>query len=111
MDTSLITKAAVELLSRITGKTLNQKDVTPPVIFLASLTTVLIGVIFSDGKVAQEEKKTLFATLYRFSSPDSDVRKLTHTIIKGVKENHLYRKAEDLLILTASFTESQKLLL
>ena len=111
MNTQVASKEAVDLLSRITEKNLSERDVTPPVIFLASLVTVLLGVIFIDGKVAEEEKKTLLATLYRFSTPDSEVRKLTHLIIKGVKENQLYRKSADLLTLTASLTESQRLLL
>lgn len=111
MNTQVASKKAVDLLSRITQKNLSERDVTPPVIFLASLVTVLLGVIFVDGKVAEEEKKTLLATLYRFSTTDSEVRKLTHLMIKGVKENQLYRKSDDLLTLTASLTESQRLLL
>lgn len=111
MNTQVASKRAVDLLSRITQKNLSERDVTPPVIFLASLVTVLLGVIFVDGKVAEEEKKTLLTRLYRFSTPDSDVRKLTHLMIKGVKENQLYRKSNDLLTLTASLTESQRLLL
>ncbi len=111
MNTQVVSKRAVDLISRITQKNLSERDVTPPVIFLASLVTVLLGVIFIDGKVAEEEKKTLLTTLYRFSTPDSDVRKLTHLMIKGVKENQLYRKSDDLLTLTASLTESQRLLL
>ncbi|MDY6898761.1 MAG: dynamin family protein [Cyanobacteriota bacterium] len=111
MDTLVVSKETSDLLSRITDKNLGERDVTPPVIFLASLVTVLLGVIFIDGKVAEEEKKTLLNTLYRFSTSDSDVRKLTHLMIKGVKENQLYRKSDDLLTLTASLTESQRLLL
>ena len=111
MNTSVVGKEAVDLLSRITEKNLSHRDVTSPMIFLASLVTVLLGVIFIDGKVAEEEKKILLATLYRFSTPDSEVRKLTHLMIKGVKENQLYRKSNDLLTLTASLTESQRLLL
>ena len=111
MDTSVVSNEAVDLLSCITGEKLSKKDVTPPVIFLASLVTVLLGVIFIDGKVAEEEKKTLLTTLYRFSTTDSDVRRLSHLMIKGVKENQLYRKSKDLLMLAASLTESQRLLL
>lgn len=111
MNTSVVNKEIVDFLSRITGQKLNKKDVTPPVIFLASLVTVLLGVIFVDVTVAEEEKKTLLTTLYRFSTSDSDVRKLSHLMIKGVKENQLYRKSNDLLTLTASLTKSQRLLL
>ncbi|NJL63083.1 MAG: dynamin family protein [Methylacidiphilales bacterium] len=111
MATSLVGLEVVDLLSRITGKKLSQRDLTPPVIFLASLVTILLGVIFVDGTVAESEKQRLLTTLYRFSTPESDVRRLTHLMIKGVKENQIYRVGEELLSLTASLTESQRLLL
>ncbi len=72
MNTSVVNKEIVDFLSRITGQKLNKKDVTPPVIFLASLVTVLLGVIFVDGTVAEEEKKRLLITLYRFSTPSTE---------------------------------------
>ncbi|WP_292779716.1 hypothetical protein [Nostoc sp. NMS9] len=56
MDTSLVSSQAVELLSQITGQKLTLKNLTPPVIFLANLVTVLLGVIFVDGTVAESEK-------------------------------------------------------
>ncbi|MEH1996571.1 dynamin family protein [Nostoc sp.] len=104
-------REAVDLLSRITGQKLSQRDLTPQIVFLASLVTVLVGVMFIDGTVAESEKQRLLVTLYRFSMPESDVRRLTHLIIKGVKENQLYKKSDDLLTLTAPLTESQRLLL
>jgi uncharacterized tellurite resistance protein B-like protein len=111
MNISMDSREAVDLLSRITGQKLSQRDLTPPIVFLASLVTVLVGVMFIDGTVAESEKQRLLVTLYRFSMPESDVRRLTHLMIKGVKENQLYKKSDDLLTLTAPLTESQRLLL
>ncbi|MFW9258467.1 dynamin family protein [Nostoc sp. CALU 546] len=111
MDTSLVTSQTVELLSQITGQKLAQKNLTPPVIFLANLVTVLLGVIFVDGTVAESEKQRLLTTLYRFSLPESDVRKLTHLMIKGVKDNQVYKQVNSLLALAAPLSESEKLLL
>ncbi|MEM7552917.1 MAG: dynamin family protein [Cyanobacteria bacterium P01_A01_bin.84] len=111
MINSRFCEETVDFLSRITGKKLSQRDVTPPVIFLGSLVTLLLDVIFIDVKVAEEEKQRLLTTLYRFSSPDSNVRKLTHLMIKGIREEQAYRKIDDILALTASLTESQRLLL
>ncbi len=111
MDTSLVSSQAVELLSQITGQKLTLKNLTPPVIFLANLVTVLLGVIFVDGTVAESEKQRLLTTLYRFSIPESDVRKLTHLMIKGVKENQVYKQVNNLLALAAPLSESEKLLL
>lgn len=57
MDTSRVTSETVDLLSRITGQKLSQRDITPQVLFLAGLVTVLMGVIFVDGTVSEEEKQ------------------------------------------------------
>ncbi|MDZ8087912.1 MAG: dynamin family protein [Nostoc sp. DedQUE12b] len=111
MDTSLVNSQTVELFSQITGQKLTKKNLTPPVIFLANLVTVLLGVIFVDGTVAESEKQRLLTTLYRFSNPESDVRKLTHLMIKGVKDNQVYKQVNSLLALAAPLSESEKLLL
>lgn len=74
MDTSLIGTEAADLLSRITGQKLSQRDLTPPVIFLSSLVTVLLGVIFADSQVTSEEKQRLQATLNKFIPSSSNVR-------------------------------------
>ncbi|KOP25010.1 dynamin family protein [Hapalosiphon sp. MRB220] len=111
MDTSRVGAQTVDLLSRITGQKLSQRDITPLVIFLANLVTLLLGVIFVDGTVAESEKQRLLTILYRFSLPESDVRRLTHLMIKGVKENKVYQKVNNLLTLTAPLSESERLLL
>lgn len=111
MNTSLVSSPIVDLLSRITGQKLTQNHITAPVTFLASLVTVLLGVIFVDGTVAEEEKQKLLTILYRFSTPESDVRRLTHLMIKGIKENQIYKQINNLLILSNSLSESEKLLL
>ena len=111
MDTSRVTSETVDLLSRITGQKLSQRDITPQVLFLASLVTVLMGVIFVDGTVEEEEKQSLLNILYRFSMPETGMRQLTNLIIKRVKNNQTYKKIHDLLTLTATLSESERLLL
>lgn len=111
MNISLVSSQTVELLSQITGQKLTQKNLTPPIIFLANLVTVLLGVIYVDGTVAEEEKQRLLTTLYRFSLPESYVRRLTHLMIKGVKDSQIYKQVNDLFIITAPLSESEKLLL
>ena len=66
MEISLIDSEAVALLSRITGQKLSQRDITPPVIFLAALVTVLLGVMFADGTVTDEEKQRWQKTINQF---------------------------------------------
>jgi uncharacterized tellurite resistance protein B-like protein/GTPase SAR1 family protein len=111
MNTLLIGDRLVDLLSRITGQKLTQLDTTPPVIFLANLITVLLGVMFADGIVTEEEKQRLLKMLYRFSTPKSDVRHLTHLMIKGIKESQLYSKLNEVLTLINPLTQSERLLL
>ncbi len=111
MDTALVGSEAVDLLSRITGHRLSQSNLTPPVIFLAALVTVLVGVMFADDTVAEEEKQNLLTTLYRFSPPESDVRRLTHLMIKGVRENQVYAFFERWQTLIAPLSEAERLLL
>ncbi|MEH1915429.1 dynamin family protein [Nostoc sp.] len=111
MNTLLIGNQVVDLLSRITGQKLTQRDATRPVIFLANLVTVLLGVMFVDGIVTDEKKQRLLAILYRFSTPGSDVRRLTHLMIKGIKEDQLYLKVNELLTLINPLTQSERLLL
>jgi uncharacterized tellurite resistance protein B-like protein len=81
------------------------------VIFLAALITVLLGVIHADGKATDVEIRRLLTTLDQFTFPDSDVRRLAHLMIKGVRENKLYTKFNELQTLTALLSEPEKLLL
>lgn len=111
MNTTLITSDTLDLLSEVTGKKLSNRDTTPLVLFLASLVTVLLGVLLVDGVVEEEEKQRLLKILYRFSLPESDARRLTHLMIRGVKENQTYTRIQDLLKITAPLSESEKLLL
>lgn len=111
MDTSLINSQSVELLSRITGQKLHRRDLTPPVIFLANLVTVLMGVILADGTVAEEEKQRLLKTLYKFSTPESSVRRLTHLMIKRVKENRVDNRKSNLQTLFTPLSPAERMLL
>ncbi|MCF4965791.1 dynamin family protein [Nostoc sp. CMAA1605] len=111
MDTSLIGNQVVNFLSNITGQKMTQKDVTPPVLFLANLIVVLLGVILIDGSVTEKEKQRLVELLYRFSTPESDIRKLTHLMIKGIRKYQLYRKFNELLAITHPLSKAERLLL
>ena len=111
MVNALVESEAVELLSRITGKKLSQPELTPPVIFLAALVTVLLGVILLDGTATTEEKQRLHIILNRFVTLDADMCQLTNLMIRGVTQQQVYKKINELLTLTTSLSESEKLLL
>ncbi len=111
MDMSLINADTVDLLSRITGLKLREKDLSPPVVFLAALVSVLLGVIFVDQQVTQEEVQRLKITLRQFIPPSGNVSELVKLMVKGVRQQKVYQNPNDLSLLTASFSESEKLLL
>ena len=111
MEISLISTEAVELLSRLTGQKLSQRVLTPPVIFMAALVSVLLGVMLVDGTVTDEEKQRLQKTINRFIPPKGNVRQLTQVLVKGIQQNQVYKKLNELLTLAAPFSESERLLL
>ena len=111
MDTSLISPQTVELISRLTGQNLRKEDITPPLLFLAGLVTVLLGVIHADGTVSAEEVKRLRATLTELIPANNSLGSLVMPIAKGVREQQIYKKLTALLALTACFSEEEKLLL
>lgn len=111
MDTSLISPQTVELVSRLTGQSLRKEDITPPVLFLAGLVTVLLGVIHADGTVSAEETQRLRTTFTELIPANNNLRPLIMPMVKCVREQQLYKKLTALLALTACFSEEEKLLL
>ncbi|MEZ2246441.1 MAG: dynamin family protein [Microcoleus sp.] len=110
MDTSVISPQTLELISRLTGQKLHQEDITPPVLFLAVLITVLLGVIHADGTVSAEETQRL-RNLMELIPANHSFRQLVMPIVNCVEEQQIYKKIQELLALTACFSEEEKLLL
>ncbi len=110
MDTSVISPQTLELISRLTGQKLHQEDITPPVLFLAVLITVLLGVIHADGTVSAEKTQRLW-NLMELIPANHSFRQLVMPIVNCVEEQQIYKKIQELLALTACFSEEEKLLL
>ena len=111
MDTTTISTEVVELLSRISRQKLRQQDITPLVVFLTALISVLRGVMIIDRTIAVEEEERLQKTLKAFSSGDPSRIELIQRLVKGVSKQQVYFNPTELLTLTAFFSESEKLLL
>ena len=90
MNTTLVDFEVVELLWRITGHKLTQRDITPSVIFLAALITVMLGAVFADGTVTDDKKQRLQATLNRFTLPEEAMRQLTKLMLRGIQQQNVY---------------------
>jgi len=111
MDLSLVNADTIALLSRITSKKLQAQDVTPIVLFLAALLTILLGVIFADTAVAYREEQRLQGMIDTLVSADDDMRQLTQFMIGGIDWHHVYVNPTDWLTLTAPLSYSERLLL
>lgn len=110
-ELSLPGSDVAELLSQITGQKIRQETLTPRLIFLAALATVLVGVTFADNQVTDEEKQQLQKILSQFIPPSSGMNSLVKLMLQGVQKHQIYRKPNELLKLTNSLSESEKLLL
>jgi len=111
MDVSLIGPETVELLSRITGGKLSKKEITPPVLFLVNLVIILVGVIYIDGVVTEQEKQRLRATLNEFVLPEGSLPNLTKLIVRGVAQNQIYKKLNYIEVLAAPLSKPERFLL
>ncbi|NJK73961.1 MAG: dynamin [Microcoleus sp. SU_5_6] len=111
MDTSLISSQTVELVSLLTGQKIRKEDITPPILFLTGLVTVLLGVMYTDGTVSAEETQRLRTTFTELIPANNSLRQLVMPMVKGVREQQVYNKLPALLALTACFSEEEKLLL
>ncbi len=110
MDTTTITAEVVELLCRITRQKLREQDITPLVVFLTALISILRGVMIIDRTIAVEEEERQ-KTLKAFASDDRERVELIQRLVKGISKQQVYFNPTELLTLTALFSESEKLLL
>ncbi|MEG3863274.1 dynamin family protein [Microcoleus sp. herbarium12] len=111
MDTSLISSQTVEVVSRLAGEKIRKEDINPPILFLAALITVLLGVIYADGTFGTQEKQQLATTLRELIPANNSLQKLALPMVKSVTQHQVYNKFPVLLALTACFSEEEKLLL
>ncbi|HLO50926.1 MAG TPA: dynamin family protein, partial [Kamptonema sp.] len=65
----------------------------------------------ADGTVGAEEIQRLRATLTELIPANNSLRPLVMLMVKGVREQQLYKKMRELLALTACFSEEEKLLM
>ncbi|MBW4490194.1 MAG: dynamin family protein [Trichocoleus desertorum ATA4-8-CV12] len=111
MELTRINSETIELLSRITGQNLRREDLSPSIVFLSALITVLQGVMLQDGQITEEEKQQWQKTINRFIPANSNIRSLVQLISKGIRNNRIYTSAKDLLTLTTPLSEAERLLL
>lgn len=111
MDLSLVDSDTVNLLTRITSKKLYPQDLTPIVLFLAALLTILLGVIFADTAVAYREEQRLQTMIDSLTPTDQAIQELTQFMIGGIDWHDVYINPADWMTLTKSLSYSERLLL
>ena len=111
MNLSQVNAETTDLLARITNKKLQPEEITPLLIFLAALITILLGVIFADTAVSYSEEQRLQKNLDTFVPMDENLQHLTQLMIGGVDWHHVYINPADWLLLTAPLSYSERLLI
>ncbi|NJN59309.1 MAG: TerB family tellurite resistance protein [Leptolyngbyaceae cyanobacterium SL_5_9] len=111
MDVSLLNPEAVTLLSQVTGRDLNRQDLSPMLLFLAALMTVMLGVIVIDRRIDAAEQHRLQVLLESFVTSDHRLYALTQEMIKGIERQQVYLNPQQVLMLATPLSESERLLL
>jgi uncharacterized tellurite resistance protein B-like protein len=111
MKTQLIGSQAVKLLSKLTGQELTVHDITPQVVFMADLISLLKGVIHADAKVSDDEVAQFKATLGKLNLSGKQTMEVAKLLLSGVQKYKLYSEIDDFLILLVPLSEAEKLLL
>ncbi|MDJ0556713.1 MAG: TerB family tellurite resistance protein [Microcoleaceae cyanobacterium MO_207.B10] len=73
--------------------------------------TLLLGIMFADGTVTDEEEKIWETTIDKFIKQDKSLLQLIQSITNGLQKNQIYTKPKVLIILTSQLSKSEKLLL
>lgn len=111
MNTAEISSDIVEVLSRVTGQKLTQRDITPTLLFAVNLMTILFGVMLADEEVSPEEQQHFQQTLNQFIPLQGNMRQLVQLLGEGVKQNKVYAQHEVMQTLSEPLSEPEKLLL
>ncbi|PZO49436.1 MAG: hypothetical protein DCF15_16895 [Phormidesmis priestleyi] len=102
---------SAEILTQITGQQVLKRHLTPRILFLSAMTTVLVGVAYADGRLAEREKVYLQKVLKQFVSPESGLGKMISLMLKGVQKHKIYARLDAIERLTDSLSVSEKLII
>jgi hypothetical protein len=111
VNTWVVNSELVALLSKITDQPLEEKDVNPSLVFIATLLTILRGVILMDKVVELEEEEQLLATLKSFINGNEKTYEMTSAMLAGVEIHQVYLDPNAIVTLSTPLPSSVKLLL
>jgi uncharacterized tellurite resistance protein B-like protein len=110
-QSNVVEADVVTFFEEILGEKINPQDITPSIRFIAALIVILMGVMFADQTVTDEEKQHWQKTLNYFIPKDGEIRKFVQALSKGIRQAKSFAKLNSILTLTATFSPSEKLLL
>lgn len=100
-----------EILTQITGRAVQTDQLTPRLLFLSGMATVLVGTIYADGQLADQEKHYLQKVLKHFVTSDSSFSQMISLMVRGIRKNRTYANQSALTCLTQTLSESERLLI
>ncbi|NJM99516.1 MAG: TerB family tellurite resistance protein, partial [Phormidesmis sp. RL_2_1] len=108
---SVINLSSAEILTQITGQEIQSHHLTHRVMFLASLSTVLVGVSYADEKLDTQEKIYLKKILSQFVLPESSTSKMIGLMLQNIARNKIYMQPDALKTLVHTLSNSEKVLM
>ncbi len=102
---------SAEILTQITGQQVLDRHLSPQIMFLSAMTTVLVGVAYADGQLAEREKIYLQKVLKQFVPTESSLGKMISLMLKGVRKHKIYTRLDAITTLTSSLSISEKLII
>ena len=99
-----------EMLQLVLGEPIQPDDIDDSICFLTAIVLLLIGTIYVDGEVDEDEKRHFYTVLRRFF-PKERFGELTQKIVQGISAHKLFRQAKAFQLCTNSFSTPERLLL
>ena len=113
MSSTLETRTldSAKILAQITGQNLPNQHLTPQIMFLSAMTSVLAGVAYSDGQLTDQEKLCFKETLSQLVSPKSSAGKIISLMLKGIQKHKIYTDIDAIGCLANELSVSEKLII
>lgn len=101
----------IELLSKITEKEQNHKNVSFSIKFTVTLAIFLTGIITANTEIKSTKSKKLIEILNYFIDPENQAKKFARSMYGNVRINNIHLQENKISLFSNYFSVSQKLLL
>lgn len=98
-----------DMLQLALGEPIQDDEIDDSICFLAAIVLVLVGTIYVDGEIDDEEKQHFYRVLRQFF-PKERFGELTQKVVQGTLKHKLFRQTTAFQLCTESFSISERLL-